>query len=146
MRTVLTTIAILALLPACGRQPDPPPAESPGSPAVQAAPPVPAGNPQPALIITRRAGRATVDSARIIRTGPLVSSAGWTSWVVSYTTNIDINDEPSLTAQSDSVFAAVRGSLATRQDTTAFMEAHTRNGGFRFLYHRLPDGSWERVR
>jgi hypothetical protein len=143
MRTILTTIAILAVLPACGRQREPPPAESTGSPAVQAAAP---GLNGPALIVTRRAGAATLDSARIIRTGPLVSTAGWTSWVVSYTTTVGIDDEPSLAAQSDLVFDAVRGSLAQRQDTTAFMEAHTLNGGYRFLYHKLPDGSWERVR
>ena len=126
--------------PAAGTAPAPAPSTAPTYPP----PPV-------TFVVTPRPGGGA-DTARIYQWGPLVSTAGWTSWVVSYTTTIDLNDAPAMTAQADSVFERTREPLAERPDSTRFMEAHAapgnrfgQTGGFRFVYHRLPDGRWERL-
>lgn len=89
-----------------------------------------------------------MDTAHIIMAGPLYSTAGWSSWQVSYETNLDYADSVQLAAQADSIFQRLLPELSQRADTTAFLEAHVRAGehsGYRFLYHKLPNGSWARV-
>ena len=90
-----------------------------------------------------------MDTAWFITSGPLYSTAGWSSWQVSYQTNLNFADSVALEAQADSVFQHVLPQGAERKDSTAFMEAHVRAGehsGRRYLYHRLADGSWAPVR
>lgn len=140
------TAILLVLLSACRG--------SSGAPASQAADPPPSAAPAaaptgPAVVINRRPGALRMDTARVMMAGPLVSTAGWTAFQVSYQTNLDLADSAALAAQSDSVFASVRVLIAQRPDTAAFMEAHfppgSEHGGYRFLYHKLPNGAWERV-
>jgi hypothetical protein len=144
-----------ALLAACTPRTSPP--EQAHAPATETAPaPAPASASLPAppavtLVLTPRPGGGA-DTARVYQWGPLVSTAGWTSWVVSYTTTIDLHDAPAMSAQADSVFERTKAALAERPDSTRFMEAHAapgnrygQTGGFRFAYHRLPDGRWERL-
>lgn len=146
-------IALLLLLSACSRSVAPPAGQRADSTAPPAGEP---GQDAPGLLVTRRAGTsAAFDTARILAAAPLVSTAGWTSFVVSYETNLTLDDSVALAAQADSVFQDAREIIAARPDTTAIMEANvprrsfgvvSRGGGFRFVYHRLPDGSWDRIR
>lgn len=145
-------IALLLLLSACSWGVDTPAAQRTDSTAPPAGEP---GQDAPGVLVTRRAGTSAFDTARILAAAPLVSTAGWTSFVVSYETNLTLGDSVALAAQADSVFQDAREIIAARPDTTAIMEANvrrrsfggvSRGGGFRFVYHRLPDGSWDRIR
>lgn len=133
--------AILLVLSSACRGAASPPAARNADPAAAA--------PGSTLLVTPRLGAVAFDTARLYMAGPLFSTAGWRSFVVSYETNVRLDDSVALAAQADSVFAHVRGLVDQRPDTTAFMEAHVAAGnahsGYRFLYHKLPDGSWERV-
>ena len=67
---------------------------------------------------------------------------------MSYETNRNFTDGVELAAQADSLFQRLLPEVAQRADTTAFLEAHVRAGehsGYRFLYHKLPNGSSGRV-
>jgi hypothetical protein len=140
---------LLVLASACRAAPGPPVAQhdAPGSGAKSVT-----DQPGSTWLVTRRPGAVAMDTARLYMAGPLISTAGWTSYVVSYETTVSLADTAALGAQADSVFAHVHDTVNQRPDTTAFMEAHVipgnrfgDHGGFRFLYHRLPDGSWGRV-
>jgi hypothetical protein len=139
-------VLVLLLVAACRGAHETAPARPADSPAeAQTAPAGAAGE----LVVTRRVNALAWDTARILMAAPLYSTAGWSAWQVSYESNLDFGDSVALAAQSDSVFARALPVLAQRKDTVAFMEAHVRSGahsGFRFLYHRLPDGSWAPLR
>jgi hypothetical protein len=86
------------------------------------------------VLVTQRAGAVAQDTARLLTSGPLVSTSGWTSWQVSYATNVSPEDTAALAAQADSVFEHLRPLIAQRRDSTTFLEAHTSAaGGYRFL-------------
>ena len=139
---------VLLLLLACGCRDDAPPSDLRAMQTTVAAAAASEGRPV-GMLVTQRKGAVAQDTAWFLMAGPLVSTAGWTSWQVSYETNLTFSDSVAVAAQADSVFQHVFPQLAQRSDTTAFMEAHVRSGehsGYRFLYHRLPDGSWAPVR
>ncbi|MBV9109633.1 MAG: hypothetical protein JO306_09535, partial [Gemmatimonadetes bacterium] len=96
-----TLLLAAALVGACTPRTSPP--EQAHGPAAEAAPaPATASHPAPppvTLLVTPRPGGGA-DTARVYQWGPLVSTAGWTSWVVSYTTSIDLNDAPAMSAQA----------------------------------------------
>jgi hypothetical protein len=140
--TSICSLAALLFLSAC--RGDVPRAAAPeDSAAVDSA-----SAPAVQWLVTQRVGAVAMDTARIITAGPLYSTAGWKSWQVAYETNLNLEDSVELAAQADSLFEHLLPEVAQRADTTAFLEAHVRAGahsGTRFLYHKLPDGTWERV-
>lgn len=147
MRATVVSLLVLAACSAGGAAPPEGNVSRPG--------PAASGEVQPALLVTRRPGSDRSDSARILTSGPVVSTAGWTSWAVNYETNLTEADFRALEAQSDSVFNLVRAMVMQRSDTVVFMVANfrpegfgpvSRGGGYRFLYRRGEDGSWTRPR
>ncbi|HYJ80338.1 MAG TPA: hypothetical protein VEW03_12075, partial [Longimicrobiaceae bacterium] len=71
------------------------------------------------MLVTKRLGANGSDTARFLASGPLISTAGWRSWVVSYETNLTLADSAALEAQSDSVWQHVRAVVTQRTDSTA---------------------------
>jgi len=140
-------VIVAVLLSACTRGVGAARAGEAAPPAVQ----LPATSGPAPMFVTRHAGSGAADTAQVLMVGPLVSTAGWTAFMVSYQTNVDIDDRAALGAQSDSVLGRLRAMVAERPDTTVVMSAQRpadamgRTSGFRFVYRKLPDGSWARL-